>query len=422
MMKPVVTSNAGNCRLPATTAAPQAVGSLILDDVGRTAALPFAEPDRFNIADFRRLLVAATLAGASDITIQTDARPRVEVEGRLYRLGRRPWTASEISTILAEISHAPNAGAEILGRRILDFSCEIPFGPGARQRFRVNATGIHARDGFGIEITIRILPARTPDIQFARLTVQEIAAMSPPGGLVIIAGATGSGKSATMAAMTRLHLECRERPVKIVDIQAPIEYTYRDVAFGNVGLTSTIGQSEVGRHIPDFASGVWSALRRKPHIINVGEARDLPTISAALEAAMTGHLVYTTTHAGSVHDCIRRLLAVFPANERDHRASDLGVSLRFIMVQQLIQRTGENGRIPLREWLSFSGPVREALLESPPGKWPGIVHRIMTGRRQVPDGLHLSLRKAAGDLIGRGILDPGEVSRATGLSFSEGSG
>ena len=417
-----MTSNAGNCRLPATTAEPQAVGSLVLDDVGRTATLPFAEPDRFNIADFRRLLVAATLAGASDITIQTDARPRVEVEGRLYRLGRRPWTASEISTILAEISHAPNAGAEILGRRILDFSCEIPFGPGTRQRFRVNATGIHARDGFGIEITMRILPARTPDIRFARLTAKEIAAMSPPGGLVIIAGATGSGKSATMAAMTRLHLECRERPVKIVDIQAPIEYTYKDVTFGDAGLTSTIGQSEVGRHIPDFASGVWSALRRKPHIINVGEARDLPTISAALEAAMTGHLVYTTTHAGSVHDCVRRLLAVFPANERDHRASDLGVSLRFIMVQQLVQRTGRNGRIPLREWLSFSGPVREALLESPPGRWPGIVHRIMTGRRQVPDGLYLGLRKTAGDLIGRGILDPGEVSRATGLSFNEGSG
>lgn len=397
--------------------ASRAVEPLILDPGSNAAALPFPEPVRFDPDNLNRLLLSAAAAGVSDITMQTDAQPRIEVEGRLYRLGGRTWPASEISAVLCELHHASNAAAEVTGRRILDFSHEIPSGNGRRQRFRVNATGIHARDGFGIEISIRVLPTGTPDTAFAALEQAEVAAMSPPSGLVLIAGATGSGKSATMAAMTRHHLENGRRAVKIVDIQAPIEYTFGDVLRSNAGTPSLIGQSEVGRHLPDFASGVWSALRRKPHIINVGEARDTETISAALEAALTGHLVYTTTHAGSVHDCIRRLLSAFPAGEREHRACDLGISLRFIMVQHLVHRADGNGRIPLREWLSLSGPVRESLLCTPPSKWPEFVHGVMTRRKDLPGGLRRTLKESAMDLIARGLLSPDEASRQTGLAF-----
>ena len=392
---------------------------LILDPRSHAAKLPFPEPVRFDPESLNRLLLSAAAAGVSDITMQTDTQPRIEVEGRLYRLGGRTWPASEISAVLCELHHASNAAAEVTGRRILDFSHEIPLGNGRRQRYRINATGINARDGFGIEISIRILPTATPNIAFAALEQAEVAAMSPPSGLVLIAGATGSGKSATMAAMTRHHLENGRRAVKIVDIQAPIEYTFGDVLLSNAGAPSLIGQSEVGRHLPDFASGVWSALRRKPHIINVGEARDVETISAALEAALTGHLVYTTTHASSVHDCIRRLLSAFPAGEREHRACDLGISLRFIMVQHLVHRADGNGRIPLREWLSLSGPVRESLLCTPPSKWPEFVHGVMTRRKDLPKGLRRTLKESAVDLIARGLLSPDEASRQTGLTFAQ---
>ena len=401
-----------------TLGAPPSVEPLILDPTTKSIVLPFAEPTRFTPGHLRQLLLSASSAGASDITIQTDSQPRIEIDGQLYRLGHRTWPASEVSAILCELHHAPNAAAEIMGRRILDFSHEIATGAGRRQRFRINATGIHARDGFGIEISIRVLPTKTPDLAFAALGPAEVAAMSPPSGLVLIAGSTGSGKSATMAAITRHHLESAKRAVKIVDVQSPIEYTFHDVLRGETGLPSSIGQSEVGRHIPDFASGIWSALRRKPHIINVGEARDLETISAALEASLTGHLVYTTTHAGSVHDCIRRLLSAFPAKERDHRASDLGISLRYVMVQHLVQRSDGMGRIPLREWLSFSGPVRESLLGLQPSRWPEFVHEIMTNKRFSPEGLRRTLRNSAQDLISRGLLSPDEASRKTGLSFN----
>ena len=379
----------------------------------------FSEPARITPAHLRQFLLAAARAGASDITLQTDAHPRIEIDGIIHRLGRRPWSASEISSAICELHDAPNAAAEITGRRILDFSYDIATGKGIRQRFRVNATGIHARDGLGIEVSIRVLPASTPDIIFARLKPMEVAAMSPPSGLVVIAGATGSGKSATMAAITRHYLETANPAVKIVDIQSPIEFTFQDIFRRRKNIRSLIGQSEVGRHIPDFASGVWSALRRKPHIINVGEARDAETISAALEAALTGHLVYTTTHSGSVHDCIRRLLSVFPARERDQRACDLGVSLRFIMAQHLVQRADGNGRIPLREWLSFSGPVRESLLSTPPTDWPEFVHKTMTRNKPFPRTLRRTLKESVHELIQQGLVSREEASRRTGLALRQ---
>ena len=395
------------------------VEPLKFDPAARLAAVPFNEPTKYAHQAMRQFLLSTACSGASDITIQTDSQPRIELEGRIYRLGNRPWSASEVASCLCELHHAPNAAAEILGRRILDFSYEIAVGDGSRQRFRVNATGIHARDGFGIEISIRVLPTRTPDIEFTGLSNLEVSAMSPPSGLVVVAGSTGSGKSSTLAALTRRHLERKDHAVKIVDIQSPIEYTFHDVLHDGFDLPSTIGQSEIGRHIPDFASGVWSALRRKPHIIIVGEARDYETITASLEAALTGHLVYTTTHAGSVHDCIRRLLSAIPAQEREQRAYDLGISLRLIMVQHLAQNADGNKRVPLREWVSLSGSIREALLAKPPHSWTEFVHGIMTRRTILPDCRLRTLKDSARDLIGQGLLNSEEASRRTGLSFRQ---
>lgn len=328
------------------------------------------EPPRINEDDFRMILMSCVLSGASDVTIQTDQQPRAEINGVLYRISRHAWSASEIDLVLVEIYRGAHAQTEIKSQRALDFSYELNLADGSKQRFRVNATGIFGRDGFGVEITMRVLPAITPDMASVGLVEEEMEALTPRNGLVVIAGATGSGKSTTMAAVTRAHLEGVERTVKIVDIQAPIEYTFRDVRLSMSGSSSMIGQSEIGKHLRTFADGVHSALRRKPHIINVGEARDFETISASLEACLTGHLVYTTTHAGSVSETMRRLLSTFPANERESRAYDLVSGLRFVMVQHLVPRIDRPGRIAIREYLRFTDRVREKLLSTSMQTWP----------------------------------------------------
>ena len=372
------------------------------------------EPPRINEDDFRRILMSCVLTGASDVTLQTDQQPRAEINGVLYRISRHAWSASEIDLVLVEIYRGAHAQTEIKSQRALDFSYELNLADGSKQRFRVNATGIFGRDGFGVEITMRVLPAITPDMISVGLSLSEMAALTPRDGLVVIAGATGSGKSTTMAAVTRAHLENSERTVKIVDIQAPIEYTYRDVRLSMTGSSSMIGQSEIGKHLKTFADGVHSALRRKPHIINVGEARDFATISASLEACLTGHLVYTTTHAGSVSETMRRLLSTFPANERESRAYDLVSGLRFVMVQHLVPRIDRPGRVAIREYLRFTDRVREKLLSSPMQSWPSQLTQEVSGL--VPDVGSEDMRMCLTDVAARRFQE-GMISRSDALQI-----
>ncbi len=353
---------------------------LRLDRRLQTAGCGLGSAKRITPVTFRRFMLSAALAGASDVTLQTDAQPRIETEGALFRLDGRAWSGTEIEDLLEETYGAASGAAEIRGQKTLDYSYEIPSGPGRRQRYRVNATGIHGPGGFGIEITFRTLPDDPPHVSEIGLTSAEIDLMTPRSGLVIVAGATGSGKSTTLAALIRHHLQNRERGVKIADIQAPIEFTFARMLSGGDGSASLIGQSEIGRHLPDFATGVRSALRRKPHIIVIGEARDRETVAAALEAALTGHLVYTTAHAGSVHECARRLLASFPASEREHRAGDIGSCLRFVMAQQLLPRSSGAGRTAVREWMSFNHGAGTAMLALPSRKWPRFILNCMAGK------------------------------------------
>lgn len=380
------------------------------------------EPSRISLEDFRALLMSCVMSGASDVTIQSDQQPRAEIHGILYRATRRPWGPSEVDQVLMEVYGGANARTEINGQRVLDFSYELNLPDGSRQRFRCNAIGIFGRDGQGVEITLRALPSVTPSLDGVSLTQEETVALSPRDGIVIIAGATGSGKSTTMAAITRSHLENLERPVKIVDIQAPIEYTFRDVTNTLTGSSSVIGQSEVGRHIKAFSDGVHAALRRKPNIINVGEARDFETIQASIEASLTGHLVYTTTHAGTVADAVRRLLSVFPANERESRAYDLVSALRFLMIQHLLPRIDTPGRVPIREYVRFTPRLRERLLDRPINDWPLMITDEVYGRVQDtgPEDMRLSLFEAVTPLYRSGIISREDAVRLGGLMVIKG--
>ena len=379
--------------------------ALTWPEVGRKPAT--LSDSRVAAGYLQKFLANCAKRGVSDVTLQTDREPRVEIEGRLYRYGDQPWLPSEVASALSELYHGTHALAQINGRKVLDFSYELSTGFGGKQRFRVNGTGIDGMDSAGIEITVRILPSTTPDARFAGLSESEIAEMAPRSGLVVIAGATGSGKSSTMAALIRHHLECAERPVKIVDIQAPIEFTYRDVSFPSSGSASLIGQSEVGRHVVDFQSGIRSALRRKPHIISVGESRDLETVGASLEAALTGHLVYTTVHAGSVSECVRRLISVFPAHEREQRAYDLAASLRFILVQHLLPLKGCMGRVPVREYVSFGTILRSSMLRDSSSRWPALIEDVLRGpdHDAFPTIFKKSFKQSAEALVSAGMVD-----------------
>lgn len=377
-----------------------------IDRTTPVAPMLTAEPSRLDEEDFRALLMSCVMSGSSDITFQTDNYARADIAGQLFMVTRRPLAPSEVDMILTETYGAPNGRTEINGREILDYSYELNLDGGARQRFRVNATAIHGTSGSSVEITLRALAQTTPTLELVRLSGIEVAALSPRDGMVVIAGGTGSGKSTTMAAVTRTHLENKERPVKIVDLQAPIEYTFRDVVLAQKDSASIIGQSEVGRHIKSFAAGVHSALRRKPNIINVGEARDPETLRASILAAITGHLVYTTTHAGTVSETFQRMVAEFPADERATRAYDLASSLRFVMVQRLLPRADKIGVVPVREYLRVTDRVRARLLSLEPNRWPAMITEEVAGKAagRGEDDLCQSLASVGQPLFEKGMI------------------
>lgn len=357
------------------------------------------------LESFAPWALACANAGLADITLQTDQPPRGNLDGIMRCLGARPWDADETMTLICGMYGSDSAAASLAAGDVLDFGWHPSAGRGVVQSFRVNVTSIRpVRGGDGIEATLRVLPRSTPTAAGLGLDDALVQAMRPETGVVIVAGATGAGKSTTLAALARTHLE-GDRPRKVIDLQAPIEFTFSDLlSGGRGGRAASFGQSEIGRHVPDWAAGVRSALRRAPDVICLGEARDLETIRAVLEAAMTGHLIYTTTHAGSLAEVVRRLLTVFDAGSRDAMAFDLACALRFVMVQRL-EIAPDGGRVALRAALEVTDRLRGKMLAATPDEWPAMLDR-WTAPGGEADGIVRSFADHAAELVAAGRLAP----------------
>ncbi len=230
-----------------------------------------------------------------------------------------------------------------------------------RYRYRVNGTGCQVEGHEGLQLTLRTIPTTPPSIDAMGLEEEILNAYAPLEGVVYVTGATGSGKSTLLASMVRSLVENTEGHRKVLTYEAPIEFVYDGLDMPS----SVVSQSEIPRHLPNFAAGVRNALRRKPGLILVGEARDAETISAVLEAALTGHPVYTTLHTTGVAETIRRLVTTYPAEERQGRTIDIIETLRLIIWQKLVP-TVEGQRVALREFLVFNEEVRDRLLACDP--------------------------------------------------------
>ncbi|MCX7121105.1 MAG: Dot/Icm type IV secretion system ATPase DotB [Gammaproteobacteria bacterium] len=318
------------------------------------------EPTRFEAQSVDDLLVFCHRLNASDITIQTSEPIIIEVYGRIHKITKRKLANTEVGDILNAI-YGPNGTTQIMRGTDLDTHYEVRPSRNERFRYRVNGVGCYVEGHEGIQITIRTIPSAPPDIATLNLPQAIIDAMAPQEGVVYITGATGSGKSTLLASMIKSLAEDPKANRKILTYESPIEFVYDSVEMPS----SVVAQSEIPKHLPTFAEGVRNALRRKPHLILVGEARDPATISAVIEAALTGHPVYTTLHTNGVAETIRRLVGSFPKEERLGRTIDIVETLRLIVWQRLVPST-DGKRIALREYLVFSEKLRDRLLDSDP--------------------------------------------------------
>ncbi|NBV28486.1 Dot/Icm secretion system ATPase DotB, partial [bacterium] len=316
-------------------------------------------PPRITKKDLDTMLLHCVQNQASDITLQTQEPMIAEIYGHLYAITGRPLLSSEVAEMINEI-YGPNATTQLSSGVDLDTNYEIRPSRFERIRFRVNATACLVNGADGLQITLRSIPIDPPSLADVQLEEDITKNFAPEQGIIVITGSTGSGKSTLLASIIRSIAEGSGSHRKILTYESPIEFVY-----DNIEATScVISQSEIPRHLPTFAAGVRNALRRKPRLILVGEARDEQTIAAVIDAALTGHPVYTTVHSNGVADSVRRMISSFPPEERHGRALDIIESMRMVVWQKLV-RTVDGKRIALREYLVFTQEIRDILIDTP---------------------------------------------------------
>ncbi len=350
------------------------------------------EPDRFQEDHIDPFLLWCVKQNASDISIQSDRPVYNEIHGALYPGTFRNIDAADMAIFLTKI-YGPEAQARLASARDLDISYEIRPDRYTRIRFRVNITAILSRGRDAAQITMRVLPSEPPTMQDLQIEEEIIKAWAPRQGMVVITGPTGSGKTTLLAAGNRMLLERPSGCGKMLTYEAPIEYVYDSID----SPRSLVAQSEIPRHLPNFAHGVRNALRRKPEIILVGESRDQETINASIEAAQTGHAVYTTTHTTGVAATIQRMLSSYDMTEREERAIALMETLRLVVTQALVPREG-GGRIGVREWMKFPDDVREKLMDMSFVEWPNEIQRMINQYGQ-------TMEKSAEIVYEQGLID-----------------
>lgn len=350
------------------------------------------EPLRISDTHLDDMLVWGVGQRASDITVQTDRPIYIEVDGTLFPVTRRSLDSADMANVLNRI-YGPDALAKLASGRDLDLSYEVRLDRNTRFRFRVNITAVLSRGRDSVQVTLRSLPNLPPTMKELDIEQKIIDNWSPHQGLILVTGPTGSGKTTLLAAGCRMLIEREQGCGKMLTYEAPIEYVYDQIT----GPRSLVAQSEIPRHLPTFAAGVRNALRRKPNVILVGEARDRETVTAAIEAGQTGHLVFSTVHTIGVAATVRRIVSVFDPSERTERAFAMMETLRMIVTQALVPKVG-GGRIGLREFMVFDDTVRETLLNAPLERWTAEAQRLLQRHGQ-------SMEQTASKAFKKGLID-----------------
>lgn len=335
------------------------------------------EPTRFTPVFMDKMLEHAQRLEASDITIQTGSPIFIEVYGMLLKITNRSLSNTELGDLINAM-YGPNGTAQLLSGKDIDTHYEFRPNRGIRFRYRINATSCLVDGHDGIQITMRTIPTTPPKLETMNLPQNILDAIAPQEGIVFITGSTGSGKSTLLASIIRELIEKEDSNRKVLTYEAPIEFVYDEIET----ISAVVSQSEIPRHLPTFAEGVRNALRRKPRLIMVGECRDPETIAATLEAALTGHPVYTTLHTSGVAETMRRLVTSFSGEERLGRTIDILETIRLCIWQKLVP-TVDGKRVALREYLVFDEETRDMLLDGNPNEITTNTRKLVRQRGQL---------------------------------------
>ncbi|HEV2288355.1 MAG TPA: type IV pilus twitching motility protein PilT [Candidatus Acidoferrales bacterium] len=293
------------------------------------------------------LLRKAVENKASDLHLKVGNHPYLRVDGILQPIADVPRITPEEMLSMAFSMMTNRQKQKFKETAELDMA----YGVAGLGRFRVNV--FQQRGNVGM--VLRVIPTKIRTIEELNLPPVIDKICEEQRGLVLVTGTTGSGKSTTLAAMIdRIN---SIRPEHIITIEDPIEYLHRD-------KKGFINQREVEVDTSTFSTALRAALRQDPDVILVGEMRDLETISTALLAAETGHLVFSTLHTLDATETIQRIIAVFPPPEQKQIRLQLASTLRAVVSQRLVRKSDGVGRVPAVEVLISTGYIRDCIINA----------------------------------------------------------
>ncbi|HEV8433651.1 MAG TPA: PilT/PilU family type 4a pilus ATPase [Thermoanaerobaculia bacterium] len=341
-----------------------------------------------------RLLLEMTQRGASDLLLIAGNPAIVRLGGRLIRIDEQVLDGDDVAAYFAGFLTA-RLQEQLRENGAADFSLYLN-----RYRFRVN---VHRQRGT-LAAAIRALPTEVPTLSQLHLPASLADLVKPTRGLVLVCGPTGSGKTTTLASLVEIINHSEQR--HIISIEDPVEYEHRNAK-------SVVEQIEIGRDAPSFAAALRAALRQDPDVILVGEMRDLETVSIALTAAETGHLILSTLHTSDAAQAIHRIIDVFPPQQQNQIRQQLALSLNAIVIQQLIPRADGSGRAVAVEVLMANQPVRNHIRSN---KLQQFATEITMGKRQ---GM-ISFEDSLAALVRQGLITLDDArNRASSLEELE---
>ncbi len=296
-------------------------------------------------ATLDQLLRQAVALGASDLHLHSASRPRIRVLGALREMSGTALSADQVTAIV-RAALPPDLMAKLETDQQIDYVHTVE-GLG---RFRANAY----RQQRGLDIVLRAIPPRPPTLESLGLPADLGKLTHYHQGLVLVTGPSGCGKTSTLAAL--VNLINQERQVHILTAEEPIEYV-------QPSRRALVNQREIGAHSESYARMLRGALREDPDVIALGDLRDHESISLALTAADSGHLVIATMHTGGANRTINRLIGAVPPNEQDQVRIMVSESLRAIVAQRLVRRKDGRGRVPAVEVLIATRAVSNLIRE-----------------------------------------------------------
>jgi len=333
------------------------------------------------------LLKTVVRLNGSDLHLQAGSAPMIRVDGRVRFLDTAPSTDAELGDYVAQLLKDPEKASALRSRGSVDLAYSAGEG---QTRFRVNI--FHSREKYAI--VMRRIVTRIPSFEELNLPPQLEALAEHNRGIVVISGTTGCGKSTTLAAI--IGKINRTRNDRILTIEDPVEYHHDNIK-------SMVSQVEVGTDSESYEYALRAMMRQDPDTIQIGEIRDTFSLTTALRAADTGHLVFTTVHATNAAMTIERMASLFDLEQKDLQRTQLGMNLVAVVCQRLAKKREGKGRVPVVEILTVTPLVRKYILEGEYDKIAGLVNNREAGSQSFDQ--HLA------ELFGKQIIDVGEARR-----------